>query len=101
MDLWCFQHGMAKGKGEIGQGGSAGRLDWQCWCNLGFLVQIRVSGPGAFKLDHLQPIKPLLETPDHRVVRQILDKSWTRNPIFVQHLSKPCPMSVHVQDLSA
>ena len=41
-----------------------------------------------------------LGTPDHRVVRQTLDRHWTVNPIFVQALSNLCPMSVHVQGLS-
>ena len=29
-----------------------------------------------------------------------MDRDWTGNPISVQRLSRPCPMSVHVQGLS-
>ena len=36
----------------------------------------------------------ILGAPDHRVVRQTLDNHWTRNPNFVQSLSRVCPGSV-------
>ena len=35
-------------------------LSFQCCFNLGFLDQIRVLVHGAFKLDHLQTVEPLL-----------------------------------------
>ena len=41
-----------------------------------------------------------LGTSYHRVVRQTLDNYWTENPIVVQALSRPCPLSVQVQGLS-
>ena len=38
--------------------------------------------------------------PFQSVVGQRVDRDWTANPVFVQCMSKVCPMSVHVQGLS-